>query len=108
MDVMSEMQDVKDKNGLFFCIEQWEDALKIEFRRLGWNLDGIIFILDKCSVSPIEGDLRAISYIPTPKAIKEWIANNPKPQMSRNDLILHLAKRVETLETALAEKGEAR
>lgn len=44
---------------------------------------------------------------PIPEFLKEWIEKNPCPNIHRNQFIDLLAKRVEALEAALAEKGGA-
>lgn len=103
---MKENQNLRDKNGHFFCREQWNAALLIEFEKLGILLDYYLEILaePKCRIYT-DGD---IAYIATPNPIREWIENNPMPKISKDELIIILAHRVERLEAALAEKGGER
>lgn len=45
---------------------------------------------------------------PAPIFMMEWAQSNPRPNMTRDEFIVALAKRVEQLEAALAEKGGSR
>ena len=45
---------------------------------------------------------------PAPIFMMEWAEYNPYPGKTRDEFIVALAKRVEALEAALAEKGGAR
>jgi len=44
---------------------------------------------------------------PMPCILHEWMKIHPYPNISRDEFIVTLAKRVETLEAVLAEKGGA-
>ena len=103
---MKENQNLRDKNGHCFCKEQWEAALVTEFEKLGFSLSHYY----ECGAEPrcrIYTNGRRV-YIDTPKPIREWIENNPKPDIEHEELIVLLAHRIEALEAALAEKGGAR
>lgn len=103
---MKENLNLRDKNGVCFCKEQWDAALRAEFRKLGISLDCYLgtFAEPKCR---IYADGQTV-YITTPNPIREWIENNPKPDIEHAELIVLLAHRVERLEAALAEKGGSR
>ncbi len=45
---------------------------------------------------------------PMPVFLDEWIENNPRPTMHRNEFIHSLGERVLALEAALAQKGGAK
>ncbi len=86
--------------------EQWTDALRAEFKNCGWILSYFYSLEKGCDARPVGSPTCERRIIPLPESIKEWIASNPEPQMTCDEFIVTLAKRVEALEAALAEKGD--
>ena len=102
---MSVYQILRDKNGRFFCQEQWDVALRAQFEELGLRLAHYspwAPAEPRCLIK----NSSATTYLAnTPKSIQKWIEDNPMPEIRKDELIIILAKRVEALEAALAEKG---
>ena len=100
---MKENQNLRDKNGHFFCQEQWWVALIAEFEKFGFSLSHYSEFGSEPKCRIYTNGRRV--YIDTPKPIREWIEKNPKPDIEHEELIVLLAHRIEALEAALAEKG---
>lgn len=83
----------------YLFLEEWElkrDQVKYDIFQVMKGLE-----LRGCSMME-----RAINKIQWGgRYMKEWETLNPSPNLNRNEFIVTLAKRVETLEAALAEKG---
>lgn len=98
---------MKENQTNHYFVEAWDAAMKNFFRqKTKRTLNACCPSLDYISVENFSpyNPLRVVRE-PMPEFLKEWMEQNPNPNIHRDKFIVVLAKRVEALEAALAEKG---
>lgn len=98
------MEQMKQTNHYFD--EWWERNVRRFVReKSGERIHGYFPSIDKITVIHLGRTIPTPE--PSPLFLKEWYESKPRPNISRDEFIIALAKRVEALEVALAEKGGA-
>lgn len=101
----------ENQNNLYFK-EWWETQARLYAASKGMLLENFDPKCEEIRVTCIRGT-RLKPYVsatiePAPIFMMEWVQSNPHPDLTRDEFIVALAKRVERLGAALAEKGGAR